>query len=416
MAEYVTRAKENDESGASAAGPGGGIRLGRVFGVEIFVDWSLLIIFALIVFNLGAAVFPSWHPNWSWLLVWGVAIGAAVLFFVSVLAHELSHAVVARAQDVPVRRITLFLFGGMAHMEAEPRSPKAELLIAIVGPITSVAIGVLATFAGTALASQAVSTALTGDDPAAMEWALASVGPIATLLLWLGPINILLGLFNMIPGFPLDGGRVLRAIVWAITGDIVKATRWASFAGQLVAWTLMAIGVMSIFAGGFLQGIWLLLIGWFLNHIARMSYHQLLVRQALADVPVARVMRTHLDRVPPDISVETFVRDHLMVSDQKAFPVESGGDLLGLVAFEDVRRVPQAEWERTPIRTIMTPVDQLTTLPPDAAAERALEELARADVNQIPILDGRHLLGFVRGGDLLKWLSIRGTGRDRVPV
>lgn len=390
----------------------GGFKLGRVFGVEIAVDWSLLIIFLLVAFNLGAGLFPRWHPDWSAALVWSTAFGAAVLFFVSILVHELSHALVARARDIPVNRITLFLFGGMAHMGKEPESPKSEFLIAIVGPVTSVLIGVAGIAVGTALAGDSLRSAAELGDAAALEAAFRTVGPVGTLFLWLGPINVLLGIFNVIPGFPLDGGRVLRSMLWAATGDLVKATRWASGTGQVFAWGLIALGIFNMFGGAFGSGVWLVLIGWFLNHAARMSYQQLLVRRALEDVPVARVMRTRLDRVTPDLPLESFVREHLMLTEQRAFPVESSdGTLVGLICFDDVKKLPQQEWPLKSVRDVMTPAERLTALPPDAGADQALQSLATRDVDQLPVLEGGHLVGIVRRADVMKWLALQGDGR-----
>jgi Zn-dependent protease len=393
---------------------GGGFGVGRLLGVQIEIDWSLLIIFALILFDLGAGVFPAWHPEWSPLLSWSVALGAAVLFFVSVLVHELSHAVVAREQGIPVHRITLFLFGGLAHMEREPPSPKSEFWMAIVGPVTSIVIGLVATLAGTVLAGHGTQPFETFTNSAeSVRAAFHSIGPLATLLLWLGPINLLLGVFNVIPGFPLDGGRVFRSVLWGITNDLTTATRWASMTGRVFAWVLMAFGAMSFFSGAIGQGLWLLLIGWFLNNAARVSYQQLLLRQALEDVPVTRVMQTRLDRVAPDLSLETFVREHLMAGDQQAFPVESGGQLVGLIQLEDLRGVPQGQWSETTVGQIMTPMAQLHSLSPDAGAEQALEELAQQDGDQLAVYDGRQLLGLVRRRDILKWLALQGRTSTR---
>jgi len=382
-----------------------GIGLGRIFGVSVRIDWSLLIIFALVLFELGARVFPNWHPEWSATLVWAMAAATAVLFFGSVLVHELAHAVVAKAQDIPVHGITLFLFGGYTQLEAEPASPKAEFWMAIVGPIVSVLIGVAATVAGVALISEPLQSAAQAGDPQALQAAFAAAGPGATLLLWLGPINLILGLFNIIPGFPLDGGRVLRAIIWAATGDLRKATRWASRVGQAFAWALMAFGVINFFSGVWLGGLWLLLIGWFLNHAARTSYQQLLIRQALEQVPIHQVMRSSFATVPPTLVVDEFVRDLALASEQELFPVELGDQLLGTVSIDDVRGVPRERWPVTTVEQIMTPVAQLPALPPDAGAERALQELANRDVDQLVILEGRKLLGFVRRGDLVRWID-----------
>lgn len=382
--------------------------MGRLLGVDIHIDWSLLIIFALIALNLGAAVLPMWHPEWSTLLVWTVALFAAVLFFVSVLLHELSHAVVAKRNGIPVSRITLFLFGGMAHMEREPPSAGAEFKMAIVGPITSLAIGVAATFAGTYLAGDSLRLAAAADSATALQTALSEVGPTATLLLWLGPINILLGLFNLVPGFPLDGGRVMRSVLWKVTGDLTRATRWAAMGGQLFAFALIAFGVFNVFGGALIQGMWLLLIGWFLNKAAQASYQQLLVRNALEDVPVSRIMQTHLQRLPADLSIDSFVANYLMASDQQAFPVETDGRLVGLIDMDDVRRVPKDSWRSVTVARVMTPVDELSALSPHDGAEEALARLAASEVDQIPVVADHQLLGLVRQKDLFKWLAVHG--------
>jgi Zn-dependent protease/CBS domain-containing protein len=383
---------------------GAGVQMGTLFGVNIHVDWSLLIIFALILFNLGAGVFPYWHPDWSPALVWGVALAAAVSFFASVLIHELAHAVVGRAQGIPIRRITLFLFGGLAHMEGPPPSPKSEFWMAIVGPVTSIVFGVAATLLGAALAGAPTAEAL--QNP---QQVLSALGPLPTLLLWLGPINVLLGVFNIVPGFPLDGGRVLRSILWGITGDLRKATHWATGAGRAVAWLLIGIGALTLFSGALLQGMWLLLIGWFLNNAARMSYQQLLVRQALADVPVTRVMRTRVHTAGPDTSVDSLVREVFLATDQQSVPIESGGRLIGLVSLAGIRRVPQERWSSVRASEIMAAADDAATLPPDAPAERALEKLAETEAQQIAVVDGDRVLGLVSGHDLFKWLSFHGV-------
>ncbi len=393
----------------------GGVRLGQIFGIDIIADFSLLVIFALVAFSLAMGLLPSWHPAWGPVLRWGVAVAAAILFFASVLVHELSHALVARVNDIPVRRITLFIFGGVAEMEAEPPSPRSEFLMAIVGPITSIVLGVGALLAGVALSHEALSgLSSIATHPAA---ALERVGPLPTLLLWLGPVNILLGLFNLVPGFPLDGGRVFRSIAWWITGDLRKATRWASAMGQGLAWLLMGTGVamafgiaVPFFGRGFVQGLWLLLIGWFLNNAAKMSYHQLLVRQALAHVSVAEVMRRAVEPVRPDLSIAALVREHVMNSDQRAVPVVDGDRFVGLVCLDDVRRVPESDWALVSVAKVMTPLEALATLPPDADADAALDQLARRDVDRIPIVQDGHLLGLIRRQDIMKWLALRARG------
>src|SRR5215467_13199359 len=207
-----------------------GLYIGRIFGINIQVDWSWILIFLLVTWSLAAGLFPAWHPDWSMALRWGVAVVASLLFFASILLHELSHSLVAKARGLPVRRITLFLFGGVSNIEREPPTPKTEFLVAVVGPITSILLGMI--FLALA-AFSAANSHVTGGDPQAVA---RQLGPVTTLLAWLGPINILLGLFNLIPGFPLDGGRILRYILWSATKDLRKATAWATGAGRAVGW------------------------------------------------------------------------------------------------------------------------------------------------------------------------------------
>jgi Zn-dependent protease len=376
--------------------------------------WSLLVIFALIVMSLGAGVFPSWHPDWSPGLRWSMALIAAVLFFMSIAVHELAHAVVGRGQGVPVDRITLFIFGGMAHTTKHPQSAKAEFLMAAVGPVVSLFIGITATLLGSWLAFETITSQpdTTAEGTARF---LANVGPVATVFLWLGPINILLAIFNMVPGFPLDGGRVLRALLWWATGDLEKATRYASGVGQLFAWFLIGCGLFMLFGiyvpflgTGLVPGLWLILIGWFLLNAARLSYQQVLVQEMLEGVPVRAIMRSRLQTVTPDISVETMVDDYFMNHDQRAFPVVAqDGDLLGLVCLEDIRAVPRARWPMTRVADVMTPAAALDTMTPQEPAMEALQRLSTRDVDQLPVLEGSHLSGMVHRKDIMKWLSLR---------
>jgi Zn-dependent protease/CBS domain-containing protein len=386
----------------------GGISLGRLFGVEIIADWSLLIIFGLIALNLGGGLIPAWHPTWNPGLVWAVALLAAMLFFVSIALHELAHALVARQHGIPVRRITLFVFGGMAHMEREPPSPRAELWMAAVGPLVSLVIGMAAILLGSAISSGAMVRY--ADDPEAL---MRSLDPAATLLLWLGPVNVLLGIFNLIPGFPLDGGRVLRAILWWATGSLDRSTRWASTVGRVFAWALMAAGVTMLlgygvpFLGrGAMQGLWFLLIGWFLNNAARASYQQLLLQNAFEDLTVADVMRRHPQMVAPEIMVDELVRDYFMQSDQQAFPVVGiDGRLLGLVELGQVQAVPRAQWAQTKVREIMTPAEEVDAVAPEQDAIQALRCLAEHE--QIPVVVHGRVAGVLRRQDLMRWLALR---------
>lgn len=380
----------------------GGIHVGRIFGINIHVDWSWIFIFLLVTWQLVAAVFPSLHPDWSFGLTLAVSLAASLLFFGSVLAHELAHSLMAKARGLPVRRITLFIFGGVSNIEREPDTPVSEFLISVVGPITSLVLGALFFFLG----AQEVTFPLTPQT-------LSQLDPVSTLLLWLGPINILLGIFNLIPGFPLDGGRVLRSILWAMTNDLRRATRWATFVGQGVAWLFiiagiaMAFGVEIPFLGtGLIGGLWLAFIGWFLNNAAAQSYQQVVIEDVLEGVPVSRLMRADAPTVPPDISVSQMVDEYLMGTDERAFPVVEQDRLIGLVCLEDVRKVPRAEWDQTRLSKIMTPAEQLDVVTPREDATDALRKLSGKDVRQVPVVQGDRLVGMLRRRDIVRWLQL----------
>lgn len=392
---------------------GGGVRIGRVAGIDVFLDWSLLIIFGLISLSLAVGLFPAWHPDWPAALSWLTALAAAALLIASVFVHELSHAVVGRAHGIEIRRITLFVFGGMAHLEREPHAWRAELWMAIVGPITSLTLGIAFIALGQALAGPM------DIDPENPQLALSQLSPLATLLFWLGPVNIILGLFNLVPGFPLDGGRVLRALLWGYTGDLRRATRLASLGGQGFAWLLigsgfaMMLGIrVPIFGTGLVGGLWIAFIGWFLNNAALVSYRQLLVRETLEDVPVSRIMQTQFRSVSPDTTVEELVEGYLMHSDQRAFPVLEGRRLAGLVCLDDARRVQRPDWSRTRVGEIMTSAERLTVISPREDAAEAMFILSRRRVNQLPVVEGGEVRGFLRREDILKWLSLHGAAES----
>jgi len=386
---------------------GNGFRIGRIFGIDIRIDWSWLLIFLLVIWSLSST-FGQLHPQWQPLLRWGIAVLSAVLFFASVLAHELAHSLVARTRGMPVRSITLFLFGGVSNIQREPESARAEFLMAIVGPLTSLAIGgILLVIASVALAAAGVGMG----NPADM---IGQLGPLMTIVLWLGSVNLILGIFNLVPGFPLDGGRVLRSLLWAITDDLRRATRWASWAGQGIAWLMIGSGIAMVFGvripffgSGVVNGLWLAFIGWFLNSASARSYQRVVVRDLLDDVPVTRVMRSNPPTVRPDISVDTLVHDHIMGTDEQSFPVVDGGKLVGLVTLEDVRSASQDQWGSLSVRDIMTPAEQLVTMDADEDAAEAMDRLSGRDVRQLPVMREGQLAGMVRRRDLIRWLQLQ---------
>lgn len=385
-----------------------GLRIGRIFGISIQVDASWILIFLLVTWSLAAGVFPEWHPEWSGWTNWAVAIAGALLFFVSILLHELSHSLVAKARGLPVRRITLFLFGGVSNIEREPPTPKTEFLMAVVGPLTSIVLGVILV---------ALSTvSLTGPEVFLGDsgQVVGALGPVSTLLLWLGPVNIFLGIFNLLPGFPLDGGRILRSILWKTSGDLQKATRWAASVGRLTGWLFILTGIamvfgirVPVFGTGLVSGLWLVLIGWFLSDAAVTSYQQTVIRNLLEDVPVFRLMHSNVPVVPPTMPVSVLVYDWIMGTDERAFPVMEADHLVGLVCLEDVRRVPREQWEQTTVGEIMTRLNQLDVVAAREDASEALEKLTRRDVRQVPVVDNGRLVGLLRRRDIIRWLQLQ---------
>jgi Zn-dependent protease len=384
-----------------------GIKLVKLFGITIKLDWSWLLILVLTIWNL-TTTFNQLHQDWELSFTVMIATAAALLFFLSVLLHELAHSLVARAQGIPVNSITLFLFGGVSNIREEPKSPGSEFLMAILGPVTSLLIGfILLMAAGVGVKFDSLNTLNPQDY-------LQNIGAGQTLVIWLGSINFMLGLFNLIPGFPLDGGRVLRSILWAITRNLKKATRWASYVGQAIAWAMIISGIGMVFGAqipllgqGLGSGVWIVFIGWFLNNAASRSYQRMLMRDMLEDVPVVKLARRDPPTVPADISVDTLIEDYIMQTDEHAFPVMTEGDLQGIVCLEDVRAVPKAERATTRAADIMTPRPDLISAQPQEDAYQVLEKLAQHDIRQLLVLDGEALVGMVRRRDIVRYLQIQ---------
>jgi Zn-dependent protease/CBS domain-containing protein len=385
-----------------------GLSIGHVFGVDVRLHPSLLIIFAIIVLNLGLGSLHVLHPTWSPVAVWGTSIAAAVLFVVSILLHELAHTVVARAYGLPVNKIVLFLFGGVSNIEREPQSPRAEFLMAVVGPLMSFLLGIV--FLGMA----AVAASGVPDDGDPYEF-VRSLGPLASLGLWLGPVNFGLAVFNLLPGFPLDGGRVFHALVWRLTGDQDRATAAATTVGRVIGAGLVGIGILMafglwvpFFGTGVAAGVWLVLIGWFLSQAASASYTASVVGHALDAVHVRDLMTSATPPITAKATVADLV-DMLMAGDQRVVPVLDGDHLIGVVALDDLRKVSRHSWHDTPVSSIMTTAADLQTLDPQSPAAAAFRAMMTGGVQAVPVVERDHFLGLVQREDLFRWLVLHGN-------
>ena len=369
---------------------GQSIRIGRIFGVQIGLHPSWFVIALIVTYLVAAGQLPVAYPNWEPALYWIVGALIALLFFGSVLAHELSHALVARRFGLKVREITLFIFGGAATLEGETKRPWDEALIAAAGPLMSLVIAAIL-FGIDAVIHQPQLGAITG---------------------WLGFINLTLGLFNLIPGFPMDGGRILHALLWKLRGDRSVATRNAAGVGRLFGYLLIAGGVFLIFQGADLlfTGVWFALIGWFLSNAAESTIAQVSVEHALRGIKVREVMENDPASIAPNESVADLVNERLIRGEHRSFLVrhEDGG-LAGIVTLSDVRPMPRENWENARVTDIMTRYADLATIGPDAGLEAALKLLQEREVNQLPVVtdEGRTVVGLLTRAGILRLIEAR---------
>jgi len=366
---------------------GTSIKLGRIFGIDIGIHWSWIFIFLIVTWSFATGVLADTYPAWSGAQLWIAGAVIAGIFFLSILAHELSHAIVSNRAGLPVRNITLFVFGGVSNLTREPDTPGMEFRIAVVGPLTSLAAGAL--FAAGWAALYRVNDGLAG------------------ISAYLAVINASLAVFNMLPGFPLDGGRVFRSIVWARNKNRLRATRTASQAGQWIAYLIMGVGVIYTFAFSLFSGLWFLLIGFFLRNASAASYEQLVIETTLSGIPVRDVMQTDIYRVPPDTSLEELVHEYVLKHNARSFAVMAAGDFAGLITLTDIRKVPRDQWATTSVYRAMTPATQLHTVAPNESLTRVLQMMAMHDVNQLPVVWGRELLGMLNRGDVLRFIQVR---------
>jgi Zn-dependent protease/predicted transcriptional regulator len=363
----------------------GAVTLWRVGGVPVRVHASWLLIFALIAWSLSVGYFPQMLPDLPLAAHWTQGLFAALLLFVSVLLHELSHAVMAQHYGIPVSSITLHVFGGISELRREPARPGIEFAVAIVGPLTSFGIaGVLA----------------------ALESMLRLPAPAAAVARYLALVNVALGVFNLAPGFPLDGGRVLRAALWKRKGDLVRATELASRAGAVFATILMAIGVFRVVKGDFVDGVWLVVLGTFLRQGAEGSYQQLLVQRALAPLSVRDAMTGHAVSVPHDLSVARAMEEFFWRHHVSSFPVLDDQRLVGIVAIDGLKRVSREHWATTPITDVMRPIGEALTAAPGDSLWSAFQKLSQNGLGRLAVVDDGRLVGYLSAKDVTHLLAL----------
>ena len=381
-------------------------RLGRVSGIDIHVNWSWLLIFGLVSWSLSLT-FGQIHNEWSIDMRWGMAMLAALLFFCSVLAHELAHSLVALARGVPVANITLFMLGGVSNMKREPSSPAEELVITIVGPLMSLFLGAVCLVSG-AGGMVAGAGALTA--PAF----LAELEPINTTLAWLGSVNIMIGFFNLIPAFPLDGGRIVRASIWAISNDIRRSTRWATALAQGIAGTMIVIGIMMAFGvklpiveSDIFNGLCLIFIVIFLHHAAVTGYRQAVMEDSMAAVPVRSVMQTGVPVISSNASLDDLLTRNLAYPGGHIMFVMENQEIIGLVAIQDVKRTLMDTWSSATVREIMTPVSDLLYVSADEDVVEALKRLQRFGMRHIPVMFNNRIVGLLHRKDVHRLLQLQ---------
>jgi Zn-dependent protease len=359
-------------------------RLGRIFGIPLRLHYTWFIIFALVIFSLSA-YYPLRYPLWERI---AGATFTSILFFASVVVHELTHSIVARHQGIPVKNITLFIFGGVAQITREASRPGAELVMAAAGPLSSMALaGVFSFF----------SLLAKGTDQAML----------VIIFTWLARINLILALFNLIPGFPLDGGRVLRAVLWKLLGNYRQATRLATWVGQGIAYLFIIGGIILMFRFDMLGGLWLAFIGWFLENAASSSYRQAELRSALQSFTAQDVMSADCPVISPTIPLQELVYQHILPSGRRCFLVVDEESLKGIITFQDVKNIPQFRWGHTLVSEAMTPWGKVVMVNPEEDAASILERMDEHNVNQLPVVKEGRIIGLIARDNLFHFIRLR---------
>jgi Zn-dependent protease/CBS domain-containing protein len=371
------------------------LTLFSIRGIPVRVHASWLAVYGLIAWSLAVGYFPQALPELRQATHWVSGLVAALLLFVSVFLHELSHSLVALRLGIPVSAITLHIFGGVSELSREPDRPQSELAIAIIGPLTSFAI--------------AAAVLLLG--------ALVPVGAVVgAVMQYLALVNVVVGVFNLVPGFPLDGGRVLRAALWKTKGDLAWATRIASGAGSIFGLVLMGLGVWRALGGEFLGGLWFVVIGLFLRQASTASYQQLMIRRALGGRTVADVMAREVVHVAPELTVEALVNDYFWRHHVSSFPVVDDGRPLGLIGIRDLGSLPRERWPESRVREVMRPLTDTLVASPQESLWLALEKVSRNGIGRLAVVDRDRLAGYLSVKDIMHVLTVStiGTPAGRV--
>jgi Zn-dependent protease len=361
------------------------LSIGRVAGIRIGIHYTWLFAFVLIAWSLAASYYPDAMPGLGTTTYWLIGIISALLLFASVLAHELTHSLVARWRGLSVDSITLFIFGGVSNLTTEPSTARNEFLVAVVGPVSSLVLAAVFWLLGQAIPARSPAGAVAG---------------------YLAFVNLLLGGFNLVPGFPLDGGRVLRSLIWGATGSLRRATLVASYVGQAVGWLLIVWGLTRVLSGDLLGGLWTAFIGWFLNGAAESTRQEQTLQQSVRGITAARLMEEPAVAIPPTMSVAEFVFEQVMRHGHRALPVVDNERLVGIVSLSDVRKLPREDWSTTPVSRLMTPAP-LATVGPTEHLGVAIRRMAQRGVHQLPVIEDGRLLGLLTRADVLRYLQLR---------
>jgi Zn-dependent protease/predicted transcriptional regulator len=365
------------------------VRLGKIMGIPIRIHYTLWFVFILIAWSLADGYMPSQYPGLGAVTYWAIGIASAIILFVSVLVHELSHSYIAKKNGLPIGRITLFFFGGVSELTEEPQDPGLEVRMAAAGPLMSFLIaGVLGAlwYSGSLVKMPVAVTATLG------------YGAL---------INAVLGIFNLIPAFPLDGGRVFRGSIWKRSGSLISATRTATRVSEGISLLMMLGGFVSIIFGDFVNGIWIIFLGWFIRSGAETSLRQTLVGEALNGVTVADIMTRDVLTVPVNITVQQLVSEYFLVHPHGGYPVVEGKQVLGIVTMQCVRSVPKEKRETTTVKDAMIHCDQAATVKPSVSALDGMTTMARQNVERLLVFDGPQMLGIVTRGDLMRAIRTR---------